>query len=250
MIRAVLLLALAVGPTVGEEGKPILVFAAASLTEVLPQVGERFTADSGVPVRYSFAGSSTLARQIEQGAAADVFVSADVDWVAYLEAKRLLDPDSRRVFATNRLVAITPADADVTVEALTDLPARFRGRLAIADPAHVPAGRYAMQALTALGVWDALAGRLAVAGDVRGALTYVERGACDLGVVYATDARMSRRVRTVAVFPDSLHDPIRYVAGAATDARPGASAFVVLLARSVPDILREAGFTPTEDSRE
>jgi molybdate transport system substrate-binding protein len=186
-----------------------------------------------------------LARQIDQGAPADVFVSANADWIDFLDTRDRLVPGSVAAFARGALVVVAPKGTDVNIDldpefAISDA---FKGRLAIADPAHVPAGQYAKEALQALGWWNVLSGRLAVASDVRGALTYVDRGACDLGIVYATDATISSRVKVVAVFPDSLHSPIWYLAAEVGKDQGRGHAFVAFLS-SLPAAraLEAAGF--------
>ncbi|MGH8251109.1 MAG: molybdate ABC transporter substrate-binding protein [Steroidobacteraceae bacterium] len=195
----------------------ITVFAAASLTNVLTVIGDAFTKETGISVRYSFAASSALARQIESGAPADVFVSADLEWMDYLEERERIDAASRRVVAGNELVLIAPSGSKVELsiapgfalaEALGD------GRLAIAEPATVPAGRYARAALTRLGVWHRVADRLVPADNVRAALAYVDRGEAPLGIVYRSDARIDSRVRIVDTFPADTHAPIAYPAAA------------------------------------
>ena len=225
----------------------ILVFAAASLTDVCLSIGRLYEQSTGHPVRFSFAGSSTLARQIDYGAPADVFLSANPDWVQFLESRDLLANEATRVFAYNRLVLVARTDLEIDISPRSDfnVQSAFTGRLAIGDPAHVPAGRYARMTFENLGWWTALQGRLAVGPSVRGALAYVERGACDVGVVYATDSKVSAAVRTIAVFPDSLHSPIQYVAGVVTTStqRSSASDFVAFLnLEASQEVLRSAGF--------
>ena len=197
----------AAGPGADESspGDPALcLFAAASLTSALTEVLPR----AGFPdLRLSFAGSSALARQIDAGAPADLFVSASPRWMDYLQERRRIDAETRFDLLANRLVVVTPAGSGLEVQPRPgfDLAGVFRGRLAVGDPDHVPAGIYARQALQALGWWPALEHRLAPAPDVRAALLYVERGECEAGVVYATDAAISRRVRVAAELADSLH---------------------------------------------
>jgi molybdate transport system substrate-binding protein len=193
--------------------REVTVFAAASLTDALQEVGRDFEASSGTGVKFSFAGSSLLARQIEAGAEADIFFSADADWMDYLEQRKLIRRSSRRDLLSNRLALIAPAFAKVTLK----IAPRFGlaaalgdGRLALADPATVPAGKYAKAALTTLGVWDAVASRIVPAENVRVALAYVARGEAALGVVYATDAKAERRVRVVDIFPEDSHPRIVY----------------------------------------
>ena len=195
----------------------ITVFAAASLTDALARIDAAYTARTGHPISVSFAASSTLARQIEAGAPADIFISADEKWMDYLAGKKLLEPGSRLDLLGNSLALIAPSDGPVDRLAI-DRNLRWDKllgpgeRLAVADPARVPAGLYAKEALTNLGVWPLLESRLARAEDVRGALAFVERQQTPLGIVYATDARISKRVRIVAVFPASSHSPILYPA--------------------------------------
>ena len=162
-----------------------------------------------------FAASSTLARQIEQGAPADLFLSADEQWMDYAEQRGLILPETRRAVLGNALVLIAPADSragPVTLTPGAELAKLLGddGRLAVGDPAHVPAGIYAAAALTSLGLWQALAPRLARAENVRAALLLVERGEAPLGIVYATDAAASRRVRVLGTFPADSHPPISY----------------------------------------
>jgi molybdate transport system substrate-binding protein len=213
----------------------LLVFAAASLTNVLGELGNTWNARSRTPVKFSFAASSVLARQIEAGSKAHVFVSADQEWMDYLSTRQLLAPGTRRDLVGNRLVLIAPADSQIRVgikPGFDLLAALGDGRLSTADPDTVPAGRYARAALTSLGVWNQLADRLVRAENVRAALTYVARGEAPLGIVYATDAQIDAKVRVVATFPDSSHSPITYPAAATAIAGPGAAAFLAFLGSS------------------
>lgn len=186
------------------------VFAAASTARVLPRLGELYAAGSRQPApRFSFAASSTLARQIQQGAPADLFLSAAPEWMDELEKRSRLQADSRRDLLGNRLVLIA-----TTRRPLPDRPGEFdpaalHGRFAIGDPAHVPAGKYAESALRSLGWWPALRSRLVPAGDVRAALRFVARGECEYGLVYASDAQEAG-VRQVMLLPAATHPPIRY----------------------------------------
>ncbi|MGB8363022.1 MAG: molybdate ABC transporter substrate-binding protein [Rhizomicrobium sp.] len=193
----------------------ITVFAAASLTDALGELDAAYTAHTHVPVVASFASSSTLARQIEAGAPAQVFISADTKWMDYLTQKGLIEPESRINVLGNSLALIAPADQPVGPLAINRTLDWHRllgtdGRLSVGDPSHVPAGIYAKEALTSLGVWSALEPRLARAEDVRGALALVERGEAPLGIVYVTDARISAKVKIVGVFPAASHAPIVY----------------------------------------
>ena len=166
-------------------------------------------------MRLSFGGSSTLAVQIENGAPADLYLSADRKWMDYLEARSVLEQGTRVDLLGNSLVIVAPKGEGFKVDIRKDFdfPGSFTGRLAVADPSHVPAGVYARQALQWLGWWDALADRLAPATDVRGALVYVARGECSAGIVYATDAAASPKVEVVAVLPAESHEAIVYPAG-------------------------------------
>jgi molybdate transport system substrate-binding protein len=162
----------------------------------------------------SFASSSTLARQIEQGAPANIFASADEKWMDYLAAKKLIVPDTRKDLLGNELVLVVPADKPqhVAIGHGFNLARMLGpdGRVATGDPAHVPVGIYAEQALKKLGIWDTVSQRLARADDVRSALLLVERGEAPAGIVYATDAAVSHAVMVAGTFPADSHDPISY----------------------------------------
>ena len=193
----------------------LTVFAAASLADALRELSAAWQGRGNAAPRISLAASSTLARQIEQGAPADLFLSADEPWMDYLQQRGLILPASRRARLGNVLVLVTPEAAaapPVTLAPGMALVALLgpRDRLAVADPAHVPAGRYAEAALRWRGQWEVLAPRLARAENVRAALLLVERGEAPLGIVYATDAAASRGVRLLARFPPESHPPVRY----------------------------------------
>jgi molybdate transport system substrate-binding protein len=193
---------------------PLTVFAAASLTDAMRAQSEAWRARGTPAPRLSFAASSTLARQIEQGAPADLFMSADQEWMDYLEQRGLIAPGTRSSPLGNSLVLVAPADQTRLVELSrsTDLAALLgpNGRIATGDPAHVPVGRYAQAALEWMGQWQALAPRLARADNVRSALLLVERGEAPYGIVYGTDAAASRAVRVVGTFPAGSHPPVTY----------------------------------------
>lgn len=189
------------------------VFAAASLTDALRALGQAWAARGHPAPRFSFAASSALARQIEQGAPADLFLSADEAWMDYLQSRTLIATETRRSPIGNALVLVAPADRArrVTLARGTDLLALAAGgRIAVGDPAHVPAGRYAKAALDWLGQWQAVAPRLARADNVRAALLLVERGEAPLGIVYATDAAAAPGVAVLGTFPPESHPPIAY----------------------------------------
>lgn len=210
----------------------LLVCAAASMSNVLEELGAAYRTATGVDVKLSVAASSALARQIESGAPADVFVSADQDWMDYLEGRGLIDAASRRDVAGNRLVLVEDAGGrrQLGITQGFDLRQALGGqRLAIADPDSVPAGRYARAALTSLGVWATVEDRLVRAENVRSALAFVARGEAPLGIVYATDARIEPKVRVVDVFPEASHSPIRYPVALTRSARPAARGFIEYL---------------------
>jgi molybdate transport system substrate-binding protein len=207
----------------------ILVFAAASAADALAEVNRDYAAGGGARIAVSAASSGMLARQIDNGAPADVFVSANPEWVEYLAKRGLLAAEHRRPLLRNRLALIAPAASTVRIvigpgvalaQALGD------GRLAISDPRYVPAGRYAKAALVALGVWDDVARKTAIGRNVRETLVRVERGEVPLGIVYATDAAASKKVRLVALFPPESHPPIVYWAAVVAErARPEVAAY-------------------------
>jgi molybdate transport system substrate-binding protein len=227
---------------------PITVFAAASLTNVLQDLGDSFTAHTAIPVKFSFAASSALARQIESGAPADIFFSADQQWMDYLEKRGLIRRDTRHDVVGNRLVLIAPADSKIklTIAPHFHLAAALgKSRLAAGDPDAVPAGRYARQALTALGIWNEVSDRLVRADSVRSALAFVDRGETPLGIVYETDALIDKHVRVVDVFPADSHLPIVYPIALTGMAKPDAAAFVEYVRGPAGVVAFKAGgFTP------
>jgi molybdate transport system substrate-binding protein len=232
----------------GQDPTTLLVFGAASLTDALGEVDRAFTARTHVGVRASFAASSVLAKQIEAGAPADVFFSADLGWMDYLQKRDLLKHGSRRDVVGNSLVLIAPLDSGVHLRIAPhfDLAGTLGGgRLATGDPDSVPVGQYARAALTQLGVWDSVAPRLVRAENVRTALEYVARGEAALGIVYGTDAQAEKRVRVVDTFPADTHPPIIYPAAATAGARPQASGFLeFLVSDEARTIFARYGFTP------
>ena len=200
-------------PVMSEAPKVVTVFAAASLTNALQAAADAFTEKTGIRTKLSFASSSTLAKQIEAGAGAQLFLSADEGWMDYVQKRDLLAPDTRRSLLGNGLVLVVPSDKPLEIRITADqswLKQLTEGRIAVGDPAHVPAGKYAKQALTHLGVWEAAARRLARADNVRNALVLVERGEAVAGIVYSTDAAISKGVTIAARFPETTHKPITY----------------------------------------
>lgn len=231
-----------------EDVQPVLVFDAASLTDVVEELGKGFTGRSHVPVKSSPGASSALARQVEAGAAADVFFSADLEWMDYLERRKLLRPGSRHEVVRNRLVLIAPADSRVSVKIAPGfalLEALGDGRLATGDPDSVPVGKYAHAALAKLGVWNSVSGRIVRAENVRSALAFVARGEAPLGIVYRTDALAEKRVRIVDVFPEDSHPPIIYPIALTTRAGPAAQRFLdFVISDAAQPIFRKYGFQP------
>jgi molybdate transport system substrate-binding protein len=226
----------------------VLVFAAASLTDALEEVDRAFTEQTQVPVKASFASSSVLARQIEAGAPAEVFLSADSEWMDYVEQRHLLAAGSRHDLLGNRLVLIAPADSTVrlSIGPHFDLPrALGTGRLAMGDPDSVPAGLYGRAALEKLGIWSQVSSRVAAAENVRAALAFVARGEAPLGIVYRTDALAEKRVRIVDVFPESTHPPIKYPVALLTHAGPEATQLSEFLkGERARQIFSRHGFQP------
>lgn len=228
----------------------LTVFAAASLKNALEAAGAAFTAETGVAVVFSFAGTSVIARQIEAGAPADIFVSADVMWMDYVTKAGAVDPASVRNVAANTLVVVAPRaeDAPLDLAAPDALVARLGdGRLAIADPETVPAGRYGRAALGALNLWQPVEGRLAPMENVRVALAAVARGEAPLGIVYASDAAVEPDVAVVARFPENTHPPIVYPAALTKSASPDALRFLDFLrGAAAAEAFSAAGLAPVK----
>ena len=225
----------------------ITVFAAASLSDALNDVARTYRAKTGNDVVFSFAASSALAKQIAASGGADVFMSADTDWMDYLDKKGLIAAGSRKNLLGNHLVLVAPVaeNPSIKIAPKFDLAGALHGgRLSLADPASVPAGKYARAALAALGVWDSVADKLVPAENVRVALSYVSRGEAPLGIVYITDAMSDKGVRIVGTFPENTHAPIVYPVGLVKDGKPEARAFVDFL--SGPEaraVFEKDGFT-------
>jgi molybdate transport system substrate-binding protein len=216
----------------GTQTKSLLVFGASSLTNALDEIGADFTKETGTPVKFSYAASSVLARQIEAGGQADIFFSADTEWMDYLAARDLINKATRKDLLSNRLVLIAPADSNVQLKIAPNFPllaALGKGRLSTGDPDSVPVGKYAKSALTNLGVWDAVQNRVISADNVRTAMQFVARGEAPLGVVYETDALVDKKVKVVDVFPANSHLPIVYPVAATTTAKSSAGEFLTYL---------------------
>jgi len=230
-----------------DEDSALRIYAAASLTNALDEIGTSFTRKTGVAIKYSYGASSTLARQIEAGAKADIFMSADNDWMDYLQQRHLINAASRKTLFGNQLVLIAPADSNTKVKiapgfALTTILGKER--LAIADPDSVPAGKYAKAALTTLGVWNTVADKLVRADNVRTALTFVDRMETPLGIVYETDAMMDAKVRIVDTFPASSHPAIVYPVALTIGADASAEKFLAFLhSPTAQAVFKKCGFT-------
>lgn len=227
------------------------VFAAASLKNALDAVSGSCAADAGDPATISYAASSALAKQIEEGAPADIFFSADLDWMAYLSERDLTVKETETELLGNRIVLVAPADSDAATEIAPgfDLAGLLGdGRLAMANVDAVPAGKYGREALETLGVWDAVSASVAQAENVRAALALVATGEAPLGIVYATDAVAEPAVRVIGTFPDDSHAPIVYpVARLADASAAGTDAFLECLKGDAARALfEEQGFTVLE----
>jgi molybdate transport system substrate-binding protein len=226
-LRTLLMALLMVWPVASQA--QTTVFAAASLTNALEAVGQAYTQATGQAVRFSFAGSSALARQIEAGAPADLFIAADLEWMDYVAQRNLIQPKSRRNLLSNRLVLIAPQNSALKLGRDIAAALGADGRLAMADPDFVPAGRYGKAALISLDQWPRLEQRLARTENVRAALLLVARGETPLGLVYATDALADPKVRVVRAIAPNTHPPIVYPTALTTNAKPEAQRFLAFL---------------------
>lgn len=221
-------------------GRPLLIFAAASLNQALDEVAKQWQRATGKPAIISYAASSALARQIEKGAPADLFISADLDWMAYLATRDLIEPGTRINLLGNRLVLVAPRDVSLRVVGM-DIPAALGdGKLAMATLDAVPAGKYGKAALENLGMWPAVKDHVVQADNVRAALVLVARGEARLGIVYQTDAEAEPGVRMVAPFPDDSYPPVIYPAAILRGSRHGeAASFAEFLRSSQADVTFE-----------
>jgi molybdate transport system substrate-binding protein len=224
----------------------LTVFAASSLSDSMKAVADAYQAKTGTRATLSFGASNTLALQIDQGANADIYMSADSDWMDFLQKNNRLANDTRRDLLGNRLVLIGGSTSTaLTIAPHFDLAGALKGgRLALADPNAVPAGKYAKSALTALEVWESVANKIAPAENVRVAMAYVSRGEAPYGIVYETDAKIDPGVHVVGVFPENTHPPIVYPVALTRTASPAAKAFFTFL--SGPEsraIFEKAGFS-------
>ena len=232
--------------SVGCSGEELIIFGAMSLTDALTEVSQRFGAVRNIKVYCNFAGSSTLQRQIEKGAPADVFISASPKQMDALQEKGLIHEDSRQALLNNRLVLIAPINSPLIMTNM-GMPAQNTiQRVAIGEPNSVPAGIYGREALTHLGVWSAIQPKLIPSSDVRSTLAYVESGEVDVGIVYQTDAAINKKVKIIYQFPGSSHSPIVYPAALVrnTGHKVLAQAFLDYLQTSeVTTIFEKHGFS-------
>lgn len=231
------------------DDRELLVFAAASLQGALDAAVAAYASSGGEPVHVSYAGSSTLARQIEQGAEADIFISANIDWMDYLQDRELIRPSTRTNLVGNALVLITSAanDTRIAIAPGLDLAGMLGdGRLAMGDPDHVPAGIYGREALSYFGVWKAVRDRLIRAGNARAALALVSRGEAPLGIVYRSDAVADNGVRVVDTFPAMSHSPIVYpLAVIASSTHPATESLTAFLqSAQISWLFARHGFSP------
>ncbi len=247
LFTVVVMLAAISLPPASAEDKTITVFAAASMKNALDEVDAAYTAKTGVKITASYAASSVLAKQIEQGAPADVFVSADTDWMDYALSRKTINEASRVNLLGNSIVLIAPKDSRIDNVAIAqgfDL-AKLAGdgKIATGDVRSVPAGKYAKAALEKLGAWQAAEPKFAMAESVRAALTLVARGEANLGIVYSTDAKVEPGVKIVGTFPADSHPAIIYPVAATTTAKPWTNDYLAFLKTSAArTILEKYGF--------
>jgi len=246
-VTAALLLAGPSEPTEAQ-GSDVLVFAAASLKNALDAVNAQWAKETGKKAVISYASSPALAKQIEQGAPAQMFISADLDWMDYLATKSLIKPETRSNLLGNRIVLIAPKDKAQPVEIKPGLDlAKLLGdgRLAMANVDAVPAGKYGKAALEKLGLWSGVSGKIAQAENVRAALLLVSRGEAPAGIVYQTDAAADATVKIIGTFPEDTHPPIVYpIALTASATHPDAAAFLAYIRSDKAKPLFQAqGFT-------
>jgi molybdate transport system substrate-binding protein len=237
--------------TAAAEPHEIVIFAAASLKNALDDVAVQYQRETGTHAAISYAASSTLAKQIEAAAPADLFISADLDWMNYLAERQLIKPESRTNLLGNSIVLIAPAASAATVTIGPNFPLASllgKDRLAMADPNAVPAGKYGKAALEKLGVWSAVADHVAGAENVRAALMLVSRGECPFGIVYKTDAAADPGVTIVGTFPADTHPPITYPMALVTaSTNPDAAAFAAYLrSPAAQPLFERQGFTSLE----
>lgn len=243
----VVALAAVIGASAAHAQQVVTVFAAASLQNALDEAGKTFTAKSGVPVRFSYAATSALARQLEQAAPADLFASADLEWMNWVLQRNLVKKETRVDLLGNRLVIVAPKDGPASVALTAEglKAALGGGRLATGEVNTVPAGKYGKAALSSLGLWNSVSSQLAQTDNVRAALLLVSRKEAPLGIVYETDAKADANVKVVAAFPTDSHAPIVYpFALTANSTNNGAAEFLAFLSSAeARPIFEKQGFT-------
>ena len=244
-----LLLSTAISPAMAAESKTVLIFSAGSTTNAVTDIAQLFTKEKKIKAVTSFASSSTLARQIDKGAPAQVYISANKKWMDFLEERNMIEPGTRFNLLSNRLVLIAPADSTLSDISITKgFPlATYVGKdhIAMGDPDHVPSGIYGKEAMKTLGVWDSIKERIVRAKDVRAALALVARGEVPVGQVYATDAAITDQVKVIGTFPADSHRPIVYPAAiVAGQDTPEARAFLTYLkSAQAAEIFKKYGFS-------
>ncbi|MFL5244345.1 MAG: molybdate ABC transporter substrate-binding protein [Gemmataceae bacterium] len=226
----------------GSKAKPLVIFAAASTQEPLREIAQSFQTDTGIPVELSFEASSTLARQIDKGAHADLFLSADEDWASFLEKRGLVE--LKHDYLSNKLVVIVPVDSGLSLTTLSDLVSPQIHHVALAGEV-VPAGRYARDSLRHANAWERLKDRVLNADNVTAAVRYVAKAEAEAGIVYATDALGNSKVQSILTIPDDFHQPIRYPLVKIRQDSPGPGRdrlYDYLLSDAAKEIFRHAGF--------
>jgi len=225
----------------------VLIYAAASTSNAMTEITKQFNkTTSGIKVKVSFASSSTLAKQIDAGAPADIFISANPKWMDYLQKQQLIVNKSRHQLLSNKIVLITPKGKPIAIAMNkdNDLAAKLNGRLCLGDPDHVPAGIYAKQALISLGWWQNIKQKIVGTKDVRAALTLVERGECAAGIVYSTDAYASVKTELMGEFPELSHSPVIYPVTKLKSAKKTADLFLRYLnSAAATAIFNKHGFS-------
>lgn len=223
----------------------VTVYAAASLTNAINELDVIYEQKNKVQIQTSYAGSSTLAKQIEAGAPADIFISADVQWMDYLQKKQLVSANNRVNLLGNRLVVIAPKARPIKlkIDKSFDFTRIVQGKWCTGDTKSVPVGKYAKQALTSVGWWDKVSTRLVETEDVRAALNFVARGECQLGIVYATDAAISKNVVIIGTFPENTHQPIIYPIGLVNKNTESMKFYKFLQSSQATKVFKKYGFS-------
>ncbi|MDA3501295.1 molybdate ABC transporter substrate-binding protein [Acinetobacter sp. AOR34_HL] len=223
----------------------VTVYAAASLTNAINELDVIYEQKNKVQIQTSYAGSSTLAKQIEAGAPADIFISADVQWMDYLQKKQLVSANDRENLLGNRLVVIAPKARPIKlkIDKSFDFTRVVQSKWCTGDTKSVPVGKYAKQALTSIGWWDKVSTRLVETEDVRAALNFVARGECQLGIVYATDAAISKNVVIIGTFPENTHQPIIYPIGLVKKNTESMKFYKFLQSSQAKKVFKKYGFS-------